>query len=296
MILVTGSSGFLGRHLLARLRALGHPVRGMVRTARACANLRAQGYDVIVAEGLEAASFRAATRGIETVCHLIQHLSPAEGSEDHEHRIATNLLAAGRANGIRRIITVNRLGATAGTRVPYLSARFLAERLLCDSNLDVTIFRAGLVLGEANPLLHFFRRAASLPVAMVPSWGTTRVEPIHIEDLLSYIVASIEHPDTFGRAFDVGCEEVTTYRELIESATTAPVLTLPPYLDGLANTLLHWTHRRPSIAEHISLLYEDQVCRERSIRAVLPRTPIRLRECLASGFPPAKSDEAVSAC
>ncbi len=292
MILVTGASGFLGRHLLARLQALGHPVRGMVRTARACADLRARGYDAIVAEGLEAASFRAATRGIETVCHLIQHLAPAGGCEHYERRVATNLLTACRTNDIRRIITVNRLGATSDARHPHFSARFLAERLLRESDLAVTVFRAGLVLGESNPLLSFFRRAAALPVTIIPSWGATRVEPIHVDDLLAYIIASIEHPGTYHRTFDVGCEDVTTYRNLIESAaTTTPMFSLPPLLDGLSNALLSWASDLPGIADRLPVLYEEQVCRERSIHAVLPRTPIRLREFFNPVSPTANRDE-----
>lgn len=292
MILVTGASGFLGRHLLARLQALGYPVRGMVRTARACADLRARGYDAIVAEGLEAASFRAATRGIDTVCHLIQHLSPSEGCEEHERRLASNLLAACRVNGIRRIITVNRLGATADTRHPHLAARFLGERLLRESDRAVTVIRAGLILGESSPLLHFFRQVAALPVTVIPSWGATRVEPIHVNDLVAYIIAAIEHPDSFQQTFDVGCEDVTTYRDILEStATTTPIVSLPPFLDGLSNALLTWISDLPGIADHLSLLYEEQVCRERTIRAVFPHTPIRLREFFDSVSSTANSDE-----
>jgi 2-alkyl-3-oxoalkanoate reductase len=69
-LLVTGATGFLGKHLVAALRAEGCQVRGLGRAETACAQLTEMGVEVVRADLRDAAAVAKACKGIEIVQHV----------------------------------------------------------------------------------------------------------------------------------------------------------------------------------------------------------------------------------
>lgn len=67
--LVTGSSGFLGSHLVERLRATGHRVRGLIRDPRKGDLLTKQGAEVAIGDLNSAESLVKAVEGVDVVFH-----------------------------------------------------------------------------------------------------------------------------------------------------------------------------------------------------------------------------------
>ena len=67
-ILVTGGTGFLGRHLVARLLAAGRSVAVLGRTP--APDLAARGVRFIRASLDDAPAVRAACAGMETIFHV----------------------------------------------------------------------------------------------------------------------------------------------------------------------------------------------------------------------------------
>jgi nucleoside-diphosphate-sugar epimerase len=59
-VLVAGATGWLGRSLLPKLIAAGHEVTGMIRSESSAAGVRAQGAEVVFADGLNADAVKAA--------------------------------------------------------------------------------------------------------------------------------------------------------------------------------------------------------------------------------------------
>ncbi|MDX3000135.1 NAD(P)-dependent oxidoreductase [Kribbella solani] len=121
-VLVAGATGGLGRSLVPQLVAAGHDVTGMIRSESGAAGVRAFGADVVLADGLDAASVRDAVDSVrpEVVVHQMTAL---KGGIDFKHfdesfamtnRLRTegtdNLLAASRAAGVRRIVVQSYAG------------------------------------------------------------------------------------------------------------------------------------------------------------------------------------------
>jgi dihydroflavonol-4-reductase len=74
-VLVTGATGFLGRHLVALLRERGDDVRAFVRPATDARYLEALAVDVVRGELADEDALRAAAAGREVVFHVVGHVS-----------------------------------------------------------------------------------------------------------------------------------------------------------------------------------------------------------------------------
>ena len=80
MILITGGTGFVGSHLVERLRAGGEPVRCLVRSTSAVRRLPA-GVETALADLATGQGIERALGGVDCVIHLAgvtKALSPAD--------------------------------------------------------------------------------------------------------------------------------------------------------------------------------------------------------------------------
>src|SRR5438876_369029 len=70
MLLITGATGYIGRHLIARLVEQGERPRGLVRDIkRAESRLPADKVELALGDTTQPASLAAAVQGIETIVH-----------------------------------------------------------------------------------------------------------------------------------------------------------------------------------------------------------------------------------
>lgn len=118
-ILITGASGFLGRHLLHRLEDSGHEVVGFARNPPARA-----AHPFVQGDVLDRASLDAAMAGVNVLVH-------ASGRVSHELRDASrifdlhvkgtrNALEAARAAGVGRVVYLSTSGTLAVSRGPVV--------------------------------------------------------------------------------------------------------------------------------------------------------------------------------
>src|SRR5262245_13590105 len=68
--LVTGASGFVGRHVAEALRARGGDVRCLVRREADCARLGAAGFDVVRGDLSDTGLLTGAVGGCDAVVHV----------------------------------------------------------------------------------------------------------------------------------------------------------------------------------------------------------------------------------
>lgn len=236
MILVTGASGFVGRHVTRDLVASGQRVRAMVRDARGASVLEDVGCELVRGDVTDPASLLAAARGVRTIVHLVAIVEGAPASFERVMAAGTgNLVEAARETGVRRIVLMSALGTGPGATVPYFRAKWAAEQAVASSGVEHVVLRPSFVFGtDGGALPRFLRVARLFPLTPVIGPGTQRVQPIWIDDLVRAVRFALD-AELQERPVELGGPETVTWSALwrrIKAAlgTRRPALHIPFWL------------------------------------------------------------------
>ncbi|MBX0322916.1 NAD(P)H-binding protein [Halomicroarcula sp. F13] len=218
-VLVTGATGFVGGHLVPELLARGHEVVAMTRDA--------DSYDapagVSVVEG-DVLDPDLTLPSVDAAYYLVHSMQAGEDFEERDRRAARTFRDAVDAADIDRIVYLGGLGNEEDEDLSeHLQSRREVEHVLGDGEAALTALRAAIVIGEGSASFQIIRQlAARLPVMVTPSWVRTECQPIHVDDVVAYLVGVLETPETAGQTYEVGGPDVLTYQEIL--TTTAKLL------------------------------------------------------------------------
>src|SRR6266581_2449607 len=224
MILITGATGYIGRHLVARLVAQGEHPRCLVRdTKRAAGILPAADVELVQGETTDPASLAAAVRGVDTIVHAAfltadRKQSPGNHYETTNVQGTANLIKAAQEGGVKRIIEISGLGTKPDKPGSYMQGRYLAEKMLKESGLDWTIIQPSVLFGKDAP---FIKGLAGLirtsPVVPLIGGGKTMFQPIYIEDVVTVIMRVLEDPArTSGKTYTIGGPAYYSFSQVID--------------------------------------------------------------------------------
>ncbi|MEU8987887.1 SDR family oxidoreductase [Streptomyces sp. NPDC048558] len=190
-ILVTGGTGTLGRLVSERLRADGHEVRVLSRSAQPYAvDLRKGG------PGLD-----VALQGVDTIVHC----ASSQGGGDE--KAAAHLIAAARRAEVRHLVYISIVGVD---RVPYgyYRSKLAVEKLIEESGLNWTVLRATQF---HDLLVRVLGMLSKLPVLLLPA--RVKDQPIEVAEVADRL-AELALGDPAGRVEDMGGPEVRTFDSL----------------------------------------------------------------------------------
>jgi len=219
VILVTGSTGFVGPHVVHALRERDKPVRALVRTpsGRSATTLAAWGAELVQGDMTDRESLRRAVDGAEVVVHLV---AIRQGPEEQFRQImeqgTRELVAAAQEAGVRRFVLMSALGTSEETKdlVPYYHAKWEQEQTLRASGLEHVIFRPSFVFARDGGILPTFRKLAKLtPVTPIIGSGQQRIQPSWIDDVGAYFAQGVDLPEAANRLFELGGPDVVSWNE-----------------------------------------------------------------------------------
>lgn len=214
-ILVFGASGYVGRHLTARLLAQGQPVRAAARRLRALEAEGWQGAELIAADALAPASLAPALEGI-TVAYYLVHSMVAGGDFPARDRIAAaNFAEAAASAGLKRIVYLGGLAPHAPDTV-HLASRIETGDILRAGPVPVTELRAGIIVGPGSAAFEVMRDlVAHLPIMITPRWIYSKSPPLALDELLGYLIALPDQPEAAGQVLEAGGPERFTYEAMM---------------------------------------------------------------------------------
>jgi len=264
VVLVTGASGFVGRHLIPYVRHRGWQVRALVRGQQDAAWADSVAY---VSSLRDEEGIREAMAGCDAVVHLAGLAHVVEGAPWEAYRVAnvdgTRILAQqAQLAGVRRFVfmsSVKVLGdrstshplTDADTPAPgdaYARSKLEAEQALMQithkTGLEAVVLRPPLVYGpgvKANflALLRTVDRFGALPFGGL----VNRRSFCYVGNLVDMVLASLTEASVVGRSFLVADPETLELREFIRRLArtlgrSTFMLPIPPELYRIAGALV----------------------------------------------------------
>ena len=229
-VFITGASGFIGRALAERYRALGAEVRGM--------DLRADPANNVVAGDLvRPRAWAEHARGCELFINTAAIVSLAASWKDYRDVSVDgvrNCLDIAIAGGAKRFVHFSSIaalgwqdidgdadehsGVVIGDNYRYGVAKGASEHVVLAAHaageIDCTIIRPGDVYGPGSrawliePLK--MAKAGSL---VLPSGGRGRWTPVYIDDLLDGAMLAAGLPQGAGQIFHISASESICVRD-----------------------------------------------------------------------------------
>jgi NADH dehydrogenase len=222
MILITGSTGFIGRALIRQFSSTGHPVRALIRPSPRTPRLpKGVSVEVAVVSLADKRGLLAALRDVDTIIHLAS--AENQGSRGNlltaDIQGTENLVEAASEAGVDRFVYLSHIGAGPSSAYPAFKSKGIAEEHIRNGKVPYTILRTSLVYGPEDHFTNNISRLirSSFGVFPIPSGGRTVVQPVWVEDLATCILWALERNDTLNQVYELGGSEFFTLQQIIET-------------------------------------------------------------------------------
>jgi dihydroflavonol-4-reductase len=232
--LVTGGPGFIGSHLIERLRERGDEVVSLAKDATNADILRRLEVETIIGDLNNGIDPVALLDRVEIVYHLAG-VTRARVTDDYYEgnlaatkRLIEHCLRHGRC--VRRFVYVSsqaaagpaRNGRPVGEEDPcrpvshYGRSKMLAERavLAARDRLPVTIVRPSAVYGPRDRDFHKYFRLIKHHLELLAGGGGGRLNLIHARDLVEGLLLAAEREEAIGQTYFIASEEEYTTKSI----------------------------------------------------------------------------------
>ncbi len=296
-ILLTGSTGYIGRRLLPVLVAAGHQVVCLVRDQR-----RFDWEDftedflhhITVIEGdlNQANDLPSLPDDIDAAYYLVHSMSSSNPDfTTLESESAKNFVALVNLTRAKQIIYLSGI-VNDEDLSDHLLSRKNVEDILATAKAPLTVLRAAIIIGSGSASFEIIRDLVEkLPVMIAPKWLKTRCQPIGIRNVIEYLHGVLHKPETYNQIFDIGGTEILTYNQMLYGFArmrglkrwiiTVPVLT--PKLSSL--WLVFVTSTTYSLARSlVNSMKNEVICQDLRIRTIVPTRLLSYEEALELAF------------
>jgi len=277
-ILVTGSTGFIGKKLLTKLSDSGYKVKAMSRSKYT----DTENIQYVQADAFNVNSLSAATEGIETAFYLLHSMegSKKEWAEfaNREKQQAQNFLEAATKSGVKRIVYLGGLVNQSLDLSKHMKSRHDVGRILASGNIPVTELRASVIVGAEGGSYAMLRYLVErLPLMVCPKWVKSQTQPIAVDNVIDYLIGVMKNPETTGKILEIGGPDVMTYEQLMRlysyilnrNLNIIQIPFLTPRLSSYWIDLV--TPVKASLARPlVDSLVHDSIVKDKSVQQLVP--------------------------
>ena len=219
IVTVFGGTGFLGRHVVRRLRANGFTVRAACRHPQGAEN-RDPKIQTVRADVRNPISIEAALVNAWGVVNAVS-LYVEQGRDTFQtiHVNAARAIAQGaREAGAERLIQVSGIGADTASRSLYVRKRAEGEHAVQLAFPGAVIVRPAVMFGDdggfITTVLDLMRKLPAYPMF---GRGQTRMQPVAVDDVAEATARILLRPEREPVLYEFGGPDVFTYEDFLRT-------------------------------------------------------------------------------
>jgi len=239
-VLVTGATGFIGRHLVEQLVRQGRDVRCLVRKTSDISRLKRLGVELSYGDLLNRESLEAIVQDVSIIYHLAGEVYSAKKRDYAVVNIngTKNLLTCCVGKNIEKFIYVSTVGVMGASKdllketnscrpiAPYAKSKLEAEKIILrffkEHKIPCTILRPPVVYGCGqssilNKICKFIKNGRIFVIGT----GDNLRSLCHIDNLLQAIFLTEKNDRTRGEIFLISDRTTYTINEIIDILSKA---------------------------------------------------------------------------
>jgi len=230
-VALTGASGFVGGHVLARLLTDGHKVRALVRSP-ARFDPKVSDAKLTVVEGglFDDRALAELLDGVAVVIHLVgiirQRARRGQTFDRIHHEATRRLIVAAKQAGEPRWLHMSALGTGPRAVSAYHRTKWQGEQVVRSSGLAYTIMRPSIIHGpdgEFMEMVKGFWQKRFPP--FVPYFGSGplglggagHLQPVWVEDVARCFAEAMSNDRTIHETYPLGGPDVYTWPGFYEA-------------------------------------------------------------------------------
>ncbi|MDA7835809.1 SDR family oxidoreductase [Salibacteraceae bacterium] len=302
-ILLTGSTGYIGKRLLPVLIEAGHEVVCCVRDVKRFnppASIK-QHCSVIKLDLLDKTSLENIPEDIDGAYYLVHSMSTSGDYSSMETESAINFRNAIQKTKVKHVVYLSGI-INEKELSKHLNSRKNVETELGKGEYNFTTLRAGIIIGSGSASFEIIRDLVEkLPVMITPKWLNTKCQPIGISDVISFLSKSLFNQKTFNQNFDIGGPDVLSYKNMLLEFGKArnlkrKIMVVPVMTPKLSSYWLYFvTSTSYQLATSlVNSMKVEVVCRDNQINEILDVEPLSYREALKRAFSKIENNEILS--
>lgn len=215
-VLLTGSTGYIGRRLKQKLlENKDISLRLFVRNKKTLSSRLPKEIEVVEGNTFDKESLKEALKDIDVAYYMVHSLSRTNYKE-LDKTSAQNFIDVAKECGVKRVIYLGGLGIKNENTSKHLLSRLETGEVLSSQEDVQTIWiRAGVIIGSGSTSFEIIRNLTEkLPIMTTPKWVYTKAQPIAVDDVLKYLEQSLYLKEKENLTIDIGSEQLT-YRDMM---------------------------------------------------------------------------------
>lgn len=219
MYLITGGTGFIGRHLVKGIQQQGVKIRALVRSCEIDDIYKNGSIEFFTADLLRPETLIDLTKDIDVVIHLagVTHALDNNAYSRINVEGTRSLVSACKKNKIRKIIYISTRAISPSGGF-YSISKMKAEQIIRNSSINFTILRLAEVYGGNKDkgiehLISMIKKLSAIPIIGNVEY---RLQPVYVEDVVSAIISACKSDKTNFKTYNVGGPDIFTYNNLVK--------------------------------------------------------------------------------
>lgn len=302
-ILLTGSTGYIGKRLLPVLIDAGHEVICCVRDTKRFNPPKSlkENISVLKVDLLDKVSLKNIPKDIDGAYYLVHSMSSSGDYKSKEEISAINFRDAINQTKAKHVVYLGGI-ANESELSKHLASRKNVETELGKGKYNFTALRAGIIIGSGSASFEIIRDLVEkLPVMITPKWLNTKCQPIGISDVIAFLSKSMFNPKTFNQNFDIGGPDVLSYKNMLlnfgkQRNLKRKIFVIPIMTPKLSSYWLYFvTSTSYKLASSlVNSMKVEVVCRDNHLESILKITPLSYEDALNRAFSKIENNEIIS--